>query len=316
MQGNKKVRPERKLYVGFAQSRVVGINPTNAELAELLGTEVDESREEIEYTKDKDGVKQVRIDFWMEEMTTNYLYKRSFFLEDRDVVTKPKEGREDEFVEKKQYVNQTGDSFYTDDADELPDYFTKFQKNTSKTDKTKIVYGDKAYRVAKVGEADLLAFIKVWLYELDYWDVDTSILLDTKKLFKGNFKELQEQVGGDLEASVVDPLGVKIDSKDGEEKQYQDVYKQALPGYLIKTIKNLKITPAIIEKWRAEKKDKNTNPSGRYLKDYEQLIVDITDRTYPWSREYVLEFFQEFNPEKSFAMSGAAIAHDESDGDY
>lgn len=315
MQGKKREKIEKKLYVGFAQSRVVAVNPDNSEIADIYGFDVDEDKPEVEYTKDKDGVDTVRIDFIMEELGSSYIYKRSFFLENKDVETKPKEGQEDGFVPKKQYINQTGDSFYVDDEENLPTYFTKFQKNTSKTDKTKIIYGDKAYRVAKVGEADLMDFLKKWLSALDYWDAETSILLDIKKLFRGNFSELQEQVGGDLEGNVVDILGVKPD-KDDDEKYYQDVYKTALPGYLWKVIRNTKFTPEVIEKWRAEKKDKNTNPDGRYLKEYEQVAVDITDPTYPWSREFELVPFKEFDPNTSFVASGQSLQPSETGSDY
>lgn len=310
MQGKKKESTERKLYTGFTNSTAELVCPTNEELREI-GYNIDDKKEEIEYVKDKEGVTQVRIDFHMKEITTGYMYKRSFFLEDRDVVTKIKDSMTEEeiedFVPKSQYVNQIGDSFYSESASKLSDFFTKFQKNTSKTDKTKITYGEKKFRVAKVGEADLMAFIRTWLNEFDYWDADTNILLNTKKLFNGDFSEIQEHVGGEWEASVVDTLGVKLDTKDGERKEYQDVYKTALPGERYKVLKGLKITKELAAKWRAEKYNKNTNPKGRYLKDYEQLVVDMTDPQYPWSREFELTTFKEYDSSKSFAAGDAVL---------
>ncbi|HSX49073.1 MAG TPA: hypothetical protein VLE44_02335, partial [Candidatus Saccharimonadales bacterium] len=302
MEGKKRAPiAERKLYVGNAPAKVEAICPDNDGLRDL-GYNIDDKKDEPNYVGDKEGVTTVRLDFYMRVVENDYLYKRTFFLEDRDVVTKVKDSMTDEeidaFIPKYQFVNQTGDSFYCADEDTLPDYFTKFQKNTSKTDKTKIIFGEKKFRVAKAGEADLLDFLKKWLSELDFWDIDTNILPDMKKIFNGNFKELQDLVDSDLTERVeqgqvvpvlvVDLLGVKRDNKDGEEKLYQDVYKTTLPGYLWKAIKKVDFSEENIEKWRKEKYNKNTNPKGIYLKEYQQLAVDVTDKSYPWSREFVL----------------------------
>ena len=294
------------LKVGFAESKVIAINPDNEELRSL-GYNIDENKDEIVYLKEKDGVDTIRLDFFMSEVKTGYKYKKTFFLENTIVQTKQKEGIDNpNFVPKFQFVNATGDSFYCEDESNLPDRFTNFIV-TEKVTKNKKVLGEKSFRKAKVGEAALLAFIRKWL-DLQYMKPSTDILLDLKAIFRGDVSELTEQINGGNDQTVVDVLEVNRVEKEGEEtKEYQAVYKTSLRGSEMRILRGTTFTEDLIEKWRSEKYNKNSNPDGRYLKDYEELALEITDSQYGSKNYFLLEPFQEYDVNKNPASMAETI---------
>lgn len=317
MQGTvKKITAgNNQLFIGWSEAKCVSVNPTLEE-AEKLGVNVGEG--EPEYCKENnEGVNTARIDFWMEDVKNGYKYKRTFFLEDVAAKSKPKDGQEDDFVEKTQYVNQVGDSMWVTNKKELSERFTKFRKKVKGSVDEFEIYGDKVSRVAKKGEGDLMTFIKYWLSGCDYYDVDTNILLDLKKIFNGNFKELKEQVNGqfaviekggkEYPTTVISVLEIKVvDGEDGV-KEYQSAWRHSIPGWHMKSIRNTKFTLENIAKWVTEGKGKN-NPNGtRWLKDYEKLAVEISTGEYKSKNFYSLEPIHEYNSEENFVASAEAV---------
>lgn len=312
MEGAKRKQSDRKLFVGWAESKIIAVNPTKDEF-EKMGIELEE---EPVYSKDKDGEEVTWIDFWEEEIKTGYKYKRTFFLQDVPAKSKPKEGQTD-FVEKTQYVNQVGDSTWVENKKELKEGFTKFRKKDKKNEGEYEIYGDKISRIAKRGEGDLMAFVKMWMAGMDYYDVDTNILLDMKKIFNGNFKELKEQINGqftlierngkEYPTTVVDVLEVKTVSGEEGTKEYQAVHRRAVPGWHMKAIRNTKFSKENIAKWAKEGKSKS-NPSGtRWLKDYEKVAVEMSLGDYKSKNFYSLEPMHEYNPDENFVASGQAV---------
>lgn len=274
MQGEKKEKIISDLYIGFCEAAVIACCPDKEKLEELGFN----PEKEPEYTKDRDGVDTVRIDFLFKDTKGIHGFRKSYFLENSDTCQKAKEDWDEEqladFVPKYQWVNQTGDSQWAAEESDLPTRFTKFMKKNKDTQESEI-YGDKQYRIAKVGEADLMKFIRHWQGGYQYMSVNTNILLDIKRLFQGKFSELQEAVGGEFQAATVELLEVRTVEKEGDINQYQSVWKESLPGYLMPKIRNTKFTEDNIQKWISEKKTKE-NTEGRYLKNYEQFAVDIT----------------------------------------
>lgn len=304
MVGEKRESIVRDLYVGFTQSRVIAINPDLTKLEELgYNTE---DKEEIEYCKEKDGVKTARIDVYFEEVKTGYKFKKAFFLEDENVTQKAKDDWSDEQIEafnpKTQWVNQVGDSQWVLDEKDLPKRFTHFTKKNKNTEEVE-VYGDKEYRIAKRGEVDLMGFLKDWL-DFNFFSANTNILLDTKKMFNGNFKELQEQVGGEYALNTVQLLQVRTVDKEGEINQYQSVWKDSLPGYIMEVIRTIKFSEENIQKWKNEKYNKNDNPKGRYLKKHEEFAINVTG-------EYGSKDYFELVPFKKYDDSADPIASTE-----
>lgn len=303
MQTGKK-REGFKLKVGFAESKVIAINPDLKELEEL-GRNIEDLEEPI-YLTEKDGVDQLRIDFYMRDVKTNYEYKRVFFIKNVPAQTKQKEGYEtSDFVSKKQFINQTGDSFYAESEDLLPERFTHYTKKKDKTSKEVIVLGEKEFRQALVGEADLLYFVRRWLSELNIFSPENNLLLDTKALFREDLSELKEQINGGNEGNVLDLLEINtvINKETGESKDYQSVYKAVLFGYENRAIKSVDFSDENIEQWRSEKYDKTNNPTGRYLKSWEQIAVDYTDSEYGSKNYTVFGPLQDYDATLNFARN-------------
>ena len=240
VQGKTKVF-ESKFYVGFAELKVVAINPSREELNKLLDKEDEDTDKEIEYlSKDNEGNERVRLSVWFEDVKTGNLFPHSILITDK--VKLNKDGN------KTQYVNTVCTTSWTDEEENLPTWFTKF------TDKNKNVIGDKGYRTAFDGEEALVTLLRAWFGQLSFFDKDTEVSIDIKKLFAGNFRELQELVGdeatskhknaGSYKTSFVALLGVKTkeakeDDENQEDKQYQAIYgKSFLPFSFIKYINN------------------------------------------------------------------------------
>jgi hypothetical protein len=278
VKGNQKQDNERKLYVGFANVRVAAVNPDRKELNALLGKEDSEDDKPIEYVDEYDGTPRVRIAVWLREEGTNRLFVHSFNMLNKERTNKD--------GSKYQYINNTCSTSWADEDSNLMEWFTKF------TNKNKEVVGDKTFRKALVGEEELASLIRSWLGKLNFNDPDTDVTVDTKKLFKGNFKELQEQIDGDFDTSFVALLGVRtVEPKEGEEgetKQYQAVYgKSFLPGQFIKYINNdLKF------------------PTDYTKKVWSKFSDEVTG-------EYGANFYYEFEPLAEYDKSRDLSASDE-----
>ncbi len=192
--------------IGVFEAEVVAVNPTNEELGALLGREIEK---EIEYTKEtKEGDDAVTISFWVRDKKGGDLFNPRFFLVNKE--------RQNKTETKKQYINLSGATSWSDSPNNLQDWFSKID-----------------YRVAKTGEEELYGFLRSWLNLLD-WNTNEE-MLDNKKLFKGNVKELRDLMKGEY-ASTVMCMGIaKEGEKDGEKRIYQGVYNRAfLPGNCIK----------------------------------------------------------------------------------
>lgn len=277
-----------KLYVGFTEGQILAVSPDNAGL-EKLGRTIKEDAEEIEYVKDKEvtkvvgdeefvsTVKQAQIDFHIRATGVNapkMMFKRSFFMRDVDTFS--------EKTNKYQFVNQVGESAWAEDKSQLTENFTKFRSKIKDTNNYKVI-GDKKYRVAKKGEADVLAYVRTWLSGFNYFDPTTNIFFSVENVFKGKFKEFQEQIGNGFDMPVVECLTVRRNEEDG--KEYQGVWKTALKSITDKkstmsTIRGLDFNNPTLARWMAEKKDAKTNPKGRYLNDIEKVAIEMTQGEY------------------------------------
>lgn len=317
MQGTKRESTggSKQLYVGWSEGAVISVSPTLEE-AEKLGISLGD--EEPEYAYDnKEGVATARVDFWLEDVKNGYKYKKSFFVENVTAETKPKDEEDESFKKKTQYVNQVGDTMWVENKKDLNEKFTKFRKKVKGSEGEYEVYGDKVSRIAKRGEGDLMDFVRKWMAGCDFYDVDTNILLDLKKIFAGNFKELKEQVNGqftlldrggkEYPSTVVSVLEIKVVDEEEGPKEYQNVWRRSVAGWQMKSIRNTKFTRDNIAKWAKEGKGKN-NPDGvRWLKDYEKLAIEISTGEYKSKNFYSLEPIHEYNSEENFVVSDKAV---------
>jgi len=244
----------RDLYVGFANVEVSAINPTRAEISKMLGTEKEnDERDEILYLdKDTDGNTRLSLKFWLRDEETDKYFIQSIMVSNIDRLSK--DGK------KVQIVNNTCQTTWvplkvdesgnvTKEVDEalIPEWFLEFSD-----DKTKEVLGKKKYRKAVKGEEELVKLLRSWI-SMQWKDIETDVMLDTKKLFKENLKELKEMVGSELfTKKFVILTGVETNEEDSTKK-YQKVFSKAyLPSGFMVYIKagNKMSTPYTQKEWK------------------------------------------------------------------
>lgn len=230
----------KELFVGFTAVKVVALNPNLKELNELLGREpAPDQKEPIYLGNDDEGNARLRLAFWLQDVKSEKLFVHSFNLTNKE--RKNKDG------DKVQLVNSTCSTTWAplkgDKADEsvIQDWFLNF------TTKEKEILGPKKWRKALAGEEELATLLRSWLGRLDFMDTETEVLVDTKKLFKENYKELRELISlndeGEFDAEGIDTpfvilLGVRTDDDD-TTKKYQQVWSKAfLPNSFMKYINN------------------------------------------------------------------------------
>lgn len=244
---------EKKLYTGIFSARVVAINASSEDRANIIGYEVkpDEKGEVKQPSyeeKDKDGNEVVIVNFLLEgtEADKGKFFDARFRITDKEATNKD--------GSKYQYVNATGDSSYADSESNLLDWWTHYQEETEKGSKVYKNVGDKPYRKALQGEADLMNFMKAWLSKAKITSGD-GILLNTKALFRNVNKyvasELRPEITKDDSENVTDTVvclaTVYSKEKDGEIKHHQNIYKEYLPGYSGYTMKQ--VSTAVNSGW-------------------------------------------------------------------
>ncbi len=273
----------KELFVGFTAVKVVAVNPNLEELNKLIGREAAPDQKEPVYLgNDQEGNARVRLAFWLQDLKTEKLFVHSFNLTNKE--RKNKDG------DKVQLVNSTcsttwapyikkGDTV-TDKVDEsvIQDWFLNF------TTKEKEVIGPKKWRKALAGEEELATLLRSWLGRLDFMDVDTEVMVDTKKLFKENYKELRELISLDekgefseegIDTPFIPLLYVRTDEDDSTKKYQQIWAKSFLPNSFMKYINNGNKFPTEYAKkiWKKFVDE----VTGEYGIDGETELVPITD---------------------------------------
>lgn len=274
--------PEFSKKVGLFEANVIAINPTAEEYKDLLNIELKEDSRSVEYLgTSNDGNTTLRVDVWLEDVKSKERFKVTFFLENKQKENKDKT--------KKQYINAVGTCSWSDDPNNLPEWFS-----------------NRDYRVAFVGEEELYNFLRTWLGNLDYRDAETTLQIDWKKLMKGNVKDLKEQVDGELATTFVAMATIKTVIKDDESKEYQSIYNKAfLPAYSLKNFRLVNYSDErVLETLRSKK--------SRDLKPHERFVVNITGE-YGCKEFYILKDLKDYNADDNLVSSDKAISDDGSD---
>jgi len=188
----------KKLYTGIAPIKIVAVNPTREQIAEMYEVDVEKVKEPNYFTEDS-----TRIDFW---------------YRNHDSITTPLLGKFALFVSNQVRTSQSGKTQYIDNhskvcwADSLGDLS---ERNGKLADYNKLKL--EKVREALRGEEDLYSLLKA------YGNVDINnspfMLDDIKNIIKGNVNELREFFNhfNKKEGGIKVLMGVK----DG---QYQDVW--------------------------------------------------------------------------------------------
>lgn len=281
--GSKRIHKEFSvLRVGLLEASVICVNPDEEQYKELLGIELKEESKATEYLTTNDaGNTVLRLDFWIEDVKTKDRFKIVYFLENKE--------RENKDETKKQYINSIGNCSWSDDPNNLPDWFVA-----------------REYRVAFVGEEDLYNFLKSWLSELDYRDAETVFQLEWKKLMKGNVKEIKEQIGGEWASTIGVAATVAIKERDGEIKEYQGVYNRSFfPPYSLKTFRLVNYSDQTVIDGLKAKKSKD-------LKMHEKFVLAITDPLYGSKDIYTLKDVKDYISSDYLVATDKVISSEDS----
>lgn len=269
--------------IGLFEARVIAVNPTTEEYADVLGRQLKEDSKATEYLgTSKDGNARLRIDFWLEEVKTQEKFKLTFFIENKE--------KENKDQTKKQYINNIGRCTWADSPNNLPTWF-KEREN----------------RVSFVGEEDLYNFLRSWLSNIDFSSKKSTLQLEFNKLIKGNVKELKEQINGEWATNIVALATVSSKETEDGTKEYQAIYSKAfLPPYSIKAFR-------LIDYNKAEAISALRQKSQKELKPHERFVLNVVGE-YGCKDFFTFKELKEYNSEDNLVSSDKVIAED--DGDY
>ena len=219
-QESKEASEGFKRYVGLASSYVLAVNPSKKELDELRGFE---SQNEPEYVKDGDNGKEAHINFIVktdpEQNNGIELISQLMFT----LRQAPAYNRDETKV---QVIDQYGNTTWASTED------AKEGKKLLSSNGSPLKIDDK-YRMACVGEADLVGFLKKYLCVQDVFNYVNGSwvkkehpedyvfgLEHIKDYFKGDFKELKEALALQPNNKIKLLYGVRTTD---EGKLYQSV---------------------------------------------------------------------------------------------
>ncbi len=274
--------PEFTKQVGLFEAKVVAINPNAEEYKDVLEIELKDDSKALDYLSvNKEGNTALRVDIWLQNIKNESKFKVTFFLENRE--------KENKDGTKLQYINAVGVCSWAADADDLPDWFAK-----------------RDYRPAFVGEEELYGFLRTWLGNLDYRDEETTLDLDWKKLMKGNLKDLKSQIDGEYCTNVVALATIKTVVKDGDVKEYQNIYnKSFLPAYTLKQFR-------LVDYNKSDMQSKLRAKATRDLKPHERFVVNITGE-YGCKDYFVFKDLADYDAEANMVSSDSVISEDDAD---
>jgi hypothetical protein len=268
--------------VGLFEARVIAVNPTTEEYADVLGRQLKEDSKATEYLgTSKDGNARLRLDFWLEEVKSKEKFKLTFFIENKE--------KENKDQTKKQYINNIGRCTWADSPNNLPTWF-KEREN----------------RVSFVGEEDLYNFLRSWLSNIDFSSKKSTLQLEFNKLIKGNVKELKEQINGEWATNLVALATINTKETDDGVKEFQNIYNKAfLPPYSIKAFRLLDYNAAGTISGLRQKASKD-------LKPHERFVLNVVGE-YGCKDFFTFKELKEYSSEDNLVASDKVIAEDDSD---
>lgn len=219
---------EFKKYIGLASSYIIAVNPNKKELEEIYGNTQDN---EPEYVKEDDNGKYVNITFitkTVPELNNGIEIISRLMFTLRAEADYTRDGKKVRIID---VYGNTARAF-VEDAKAGKVILTE-NGNPAKID-TK-------YRMACVGEADLIGFLKTYLRVEDAFDYingvwtkkpnadrDCKFALDhVKDYFKGDFSELREALALQPNNKVKLLYGVRTADTENGPRQYQAVAARA-----------------------------------------------------------------------------------------
>jgi hypothetical protein len=204
IEGNEQKEFTKEYYTGRTLVKIISINPTATEKIGKLGWKKVET--EPNYVSERDGIPSARVEVHG-ETKTGERFTHSFFLEEKDVVSKD--------GSKSQYINGYGQTAWL-----TPEQALETGNTITITGaKGDYVYPTLNMRKAYKGEEELLGMLTKWL---DVKKGKKFQFSNFEAIFKGNFSELKSIVSNN---NVGWFLGIKQTfGDDGQAKYTQVVY--------------------------------------------------------------------------------------------
>ena len=123
---------------------------------------------------------------------------------------------------------------------------------------------------------------------------------------KGNVKDLKDQIDGEYATNVVALATIKTVEKEGEIKEYQNVYNKAfLPAYALKQFRLIDYSKPDVQNNLRTKKNKD-------LKVHERFVVNVTGE-YGCRDFYTFKDLRDYNAEDNVVASDSVISSEGSD---
>ena len=305
---NKEASEDRVYYVGNGNTRILAINPSNEQKAKMFGSELDESKLETEYCKqgeikigeESEVVDQAGIWVYVQEQKTKKITPIIFNLANH-TANPSKEG-------KKLFLNSLGGSCYAMTDNDLPDWFTSSNWIDKKTQESMSLSRD--VREAYIGEKELYAFLQQWIQpngfsSEDGKKCDQSLFLDLKKVFNGNFKELQDLLKNDViaELPVICAFGVK--TKDDGSLQQAISNKFFLKGSEFTRLNNFSSKLDGVEVIAAL--------TGKKDYDLKRFSKDVNDAEHGYAAKVFYQFcpIKQYNPDENPVATDSAVVNED-----
>lgn len=218
-------------YTGFFKASIISVSPSKDELIEITGEDLEE--EPLYIWKDRQGERHCKIDIYLE-------YKEDVFKHTIELVDK-------DFVSKNGsicYINCLGITQWVNNEDQLWESFKQWdkvlswKKDGSITEKyvngaqpyEKEFIANKPFRIAKVGEKQLLHLVKMLNPEFSLYNPDVDLFLDLDRLFEGDFRQLNKLIRLEQPSNFVAFAYVneKLEQKIWEEFLPLNIYRDIL----------------------------------------------------------------------------------------
>ncbi|SEW21844.1 hypothetical protein SAMN05428988_3256 [Chitinophaga sp. YR573] len=194
----REPRASSGFRVGLGVLEPLIVNPTKKEIKEILGWE---SEKDPEYVINDNGVKSLKLEIWVKDLSTGKKHKIQIRLKDQ-IATSEKG--------KKRYIDKKGTStFWVENTDNFQSWF---KENNP--------------WVARSGEVELYKFLRAHTGELREKSPEVSRVLDWKKLMKGDVSEINEIRGQSFSTNIVGLYAVRLAKVGDEFKEFQTIYNR------------------------------------------------------------------------------------------
>lgn len=265
IKGNQREQTEFTKQIGIAEFNLVDVSPDLARLKEIYPNSTSDKEPNycVEKTDEHGTYTIANVVLYIKDQK-GMTSKTNILLTSRQKISKEETDQTGNITKKSkyQYINNVGNTVWAESEDQLKALGTV--SNPKEGYRTYVQnFLKKPYRIALQGEELLYDFAQK-LTRLDTRDPEAELVFNTKKIFAGDFRELQKDlVNKSFETNTVvstyEIVSKRIDAHEDEVshdlipeswKHYQSVYNRFLPGSYIKSFEPNKTSyPKYVQAW-------------------------------------------------------------------